>query len=130
MTVRCQQDLLFSSQTCRVFESYLPCFDSGLPCLESVLLIFRLRPSNFFGSVLPSFPIQFHSFFESDLLPIFFTLSFRLLPILCSNVIAMSTADKIKDVGVCRKRLHCTTNSLARETNQQNTTRQDRKREK
>ena len=96
----------------------------------SVLLIFRVRLSHFFGSVLPIFPSQFYSFFESDLLAIFLTVSFWLLPILCSHLIAMCTADKIKDVGVCRKRLHCTTNSLAREINQQNTNRQARKKEK
>ena len=33
MAVRCQQDLLFSSQTCCVFELDLPCFDSEFPCL-------------------------------------------------------------------------------------------------
>ena len=132
MAVRCEQDLLFSRQTYRVFESDLPCFDSYLPYLESdlpifwvspshfssqifpffpvspshfsksVLLIFRLRPSDFFGSILPTFPSQFFSFFESDLLPIFFTVSFRLLPVLFSDLIAMCTVDKIKDVGVCR----------------------------
>ena len=42
----------------------------------------------------------------------------------------MCTVDKIKDVGVCRKRLHCTTNSLAKETNQQSTNRKARNREK
>ena len=85
---------------------------------RSVLLIFRVRPSHFFRSVLPTFPSQFFSFFESYILPIFFTVSFWILPVLCSDLIAMYTVDKIKDVGVCRKRLHCTTNSLARETNQ------------
>ena len=146
MVVRYQQDVLFPSQTCRVFEPDLPCFDSDLPCLEpdlplfrvspshfssqtfpfypvcpshfsksvllifrlrlflfstSVLLIFRVRPSHFCGSVLPTFPSQFFSFFESDLLPIFFTASFRLLSVLCSDFIVMCTVDKIKDVGVC-----------------------------
>ena len=85
----------------------------------SVLLIFRGRPSHFFGSVLPTFLSQSFSFFELDLFPIFFTLSFRLLPVLCSDLIDMCTADKIKDAGVCRKRFHCTTNSFSRETSQE-----------
>ena len=76
----------------------------------------------FFGSVLPTFPSQSFSFFKLDLLPIFFTLSFRLLPVLCSDLIDMCTVDKIKEAGVCRKRLHCTTNSLSRETNQKKLT--------
>ena len=172
-----QQDLLFTNQTCRVFELDLPCFDSDFPCLYSdllifrvssspsqpfsffesdistftgpsfpffwvspsdfssqtfpffgsVLLILRVRLSHFFGSVLPTFPIQS---LKLDPLPIFFTVSFRLLPILCFDLIAMCTVDKIKDVGVCRKHLHCTANSLARETNQQNTNRQARKKKK
>ena len=112
---------------------------------KPVLLIFRVRPFHFFGSVLPNFLSQSFSFFDSDvpfflsqscsffdsdLLPIFFTVSFRLLPVLCSGLIAMCNVDKIKDVGVCRKRLDCTTNTLARETNQKNTNRQARKTKK
>ena len=133
MAVRCQQDLLFSSQTCRVFESDLPCFDSDLPCLESDFPIFQVSPSR----------SQFFSFFESDLsifsgqsVPLFqvssshFSCQTSCLPVLCSGLIAMCTVDKIKDVGVCRKRLDCTTNTLARETNQQNTNRQARKTKK
>ena len=89
----------------------------------SLLFIFRVRPSHFFRSIFPTFSGQCFSFFSSDLLPIFFTVSFRLLPVICSDLIAICTVDKIKDVGVCRKRLHCTKNSLARETNQQNTNR-------
>ena len=58
MTVRCQQDLLFSSQTCRVFESDLPCFGSDLPRLESVLLTFPISPSHFSKSELPIFLSQ------------------------------------------------------------------------
>ena len=150
MGLRCQQDLLFSSQKCRVFESDLPCLDSDLP---SVLLIFRVIPSHIFQSVLPTFasqpfsffdadllsllrhsfsffesdlpifwvsppsfssqifsffqaalptfPSQSLSFFESDLLHIFFTVSFQLFPVLSSDLIAMYTVDKIKDVRRC-----------------------------
>ena len=47
MAVRCQQNLLFSSRTCRDFESNFPCFDSDLPCLESDIPIFRVNPSHF-----------------------------------------------------------------------------------
>ena len=181
MAVRCQQDLLFLSQTCRVFESYLSCSESDLPIFwvspsyfcnqlfplvqvspshfssqtshffesflstfpsqslsffdshlhiftgqslqfsKSALLIFRARPSHFFGSVL--------LIFESDLFPIFFTASFQILSVLCCDLIAMCTVYKIEDVDVYRKRLHCTVNILARETNQQNNNRQSRKRE-
>ena len=91
---------------------------------------FESRSSHFFGSVLTTFPSHFFSFFESDFLPIFVTVSFWILPVLCSDLIAMYTVDKIKDIGVCRNRLHCTSNSLARETNQQNTNRQARKTKK
>lgn len=84
MAVRCQQNLLFSSQTCRDFESDFPCFDSDIPCLESdlssfryssshfsnesfplfksVLLIFRVRTSHFLGSVLFTFRFSCQSF--------------------------------------------------------------------
>ena len=144
----------FSSQTFpffRVSPSHFP---------KSTLLICRVRPSHFYGSVLPTFQSQSRSFFEqdlpiflgqffsflesdlpilsgqsfsffgSDLLFIFFAVSFRLLSVLCSDLIAMSTVDKINGVGVCRKCLRFTKNSLARETNQQNTIRQARKWEK
>ena len=46
---------------------------------------------------------------------------------MCSNLIAMCSADKIKGIGVCRKHLQCATNSLDRETNQQIANRQARK---
>ena len=90
---------------------------------KSVLLIFLVRPSQFFGLVLLIFRVRPCLFFgvrpshlSKSVLPIFFSVSFRILPILCSDLITMCTVDKIKDVGVCRKLLHCTTNSLARET--------------
>ena len=72
--------------------------------LKSAFLIFRVKPSpHFLHSVL------------SDLVWS------------VSDLIAMCTADKTKGIGVGRKHLHCTTNSLAREINQQITNRQARK---
>ena len=96
MAVRCQLDLLFSTQTCRVFESDLLSFDSVLPIYwvsSSHFLVspsvLWLRPSRFLSwifslltqsfpfikSVLPIFDLNlpfFDSvllgFFESDLL--------------------------------------------------------------
>ena len=72
MAVRCQQDLIFSSQTCRAFESDLLCFDSDLPCLESDVPIFWVSPSrsqsfSFFVSDIPIFLDHYFSFLESDL---------------------------------------------------------------
>ena len=81
MTVRCQQDLLFSSQTCLVFESDLPCFDSNFPCLDLDLSIFwvnktfflRIRPAVFLNWTFPVLTqtfrvyIQTFSFFGSVL---------------------------------------------------------------
>ena len=145
MAVRCQQDLLFLSQTCHVFESDLPCFDFDLPCLKSDLPIFRVSPSHFPNQSSPLFQFR-PSYFFWSFLPTLFQVSLlifrvrppshllhsvlRILSVLCSDLIAMCTDGKIKDIRVCRKRLHCTTNSLARETNQKNTNRQARKREK
>ena len=94
MAVRCQQDLLFSSQTCRVFDS--------------VLLIYWVSPSNF--RVRPSVFWLSPQFFELDLfcfdsvLPTFFTASFPFLP-LCVDLMTVCAVDKVNDGGVCRKRL-------------------------
>ena len=94
MAVRCQQGLLFLSQTylflnrafpsltvrpVHFFGSVLPTFRSqSFSFFDSDFLIFtgqsfplcEVRPSHFFGSVLPTFPSQSFSFFEPDL-PIF-----------------------------------------------------------
>ena len=59
MAVRCQQDLLFSSQTCRVFESDLPIYWVSPSYLSGTFSILT-KSSPFIESVLP--------FFESDLL--------------------------------------------------------------
>ena len=86
-----------TSQRSSLFQSVLPTPPPkmGRPDLknEKGFLIFRVRPSHFWGvspshfssqtipflgSVLPTFPIQPFSFFESDLLPFFFTVSFLL----------------------------------------------------
>ena len=67
VTVRCQQDLLFLSQTCRVFESDLPCFGSDLPPLESDFPSPSVSPSHFSNQ---SFPLS-----KSEL-PIFLSQSF------------------------------------------------------
>ena len=70
MAVRCQQDLIFSSQTCRAFESDLLCFDSDLPCLESDVPIFWVSPSHFSSQTFPFFwIITFH--FQSQTFPFF-----------------------------------------------------------
>ena len=143
----------FSIQTFSPFKlvlSTLPSqsfsfFDSDLPIFPGPSFpLFQVSPSHFFSQTVPVFWVS-SSYFLSQTLPFFwvrpshfsksvlltfFTVSFRILPIVCSDLITMCTVDKIKDVGVCRKRLHCYTNSLARETNQQNSNRQARKREK
>ena len=107
MVVRCQQDLLFSSQTCCVVELDLPCFDSALLVflfffesnllhIYSVLLIYWVSRSflgRSFRLLTQSF--LFYWFIESNLL----------LPVLSSDLIAMCTVDKIKEVGACKKRL-------------------------
>ena len=51
MAVRCQQDLLSPSQTCRVFESDLPCFESELPggFLSQIFRVLTQSLSGFFG---------------------------------------------------------------------------------
>ena len=86
-----------TSQRFSLFQSVLPTFPQNLGRPDSKnekdFLIFRVRPSHFWGvspshfssqiipflgSVLPTFLIQPFLFFESDLLPIFFTVSFRL----------------------------------------------------
>ena len=74
MGLRCQQDLLFSSQKCRVFESDLPCLDSDLP---SVLLIFRVIPFHFCKSALLIFLTQVLPFLRVS--PSLFSTSFFLI---------------------------------------------------
>ena len=133
--VRCQQDHLFSSQTYRIFESDLLSFDLVLP-------IYWLSPSHcwvgpnlgltqsfsFFLSRIFSLLTQSITFTES-VLPIFFTASFPLFPALRFDLIAMYTVDKINDGGMCRKRLphylEWKIESLARESDQENTKRQE-----
>ena len=70
MAVRCQQDLLFLSQTYHSFESDLPRFDSDIQCFESDRLIFRARPSHFSNEPFPLFPVSL-SRFSSQTLPFF-----------------------------------------------------------
>ena len=91
MAVRCQQDLLFSRQTYRVFESDLPCFDSYLPYLESDLPIFWVSTSHFSSQTFPFFPVSpSFSFFKSDI-PFFLSQSFSFfesdLPIFSKSVL-------------------------------------------
>ena len=73
MAVRCQQDLLFPSQTCRVFESDLPCFESELPggFLSQIFRVLTQSLSGFFG-LSWSFCILTLSFpFTESVLPFF-----------------------------------------------------------
>ena len=133
--VRCQQDHLFSSQTYRIFESDLLSFDLVLP-------IYWLSPSHCW--VGPNLGLtQSFSFFWvgsslfwlspshslSPSFPFFFTASFPLFPALRFDLIAMYTVDKINDGGMCRKRLphylEWKIESLARESDQENTKRQE-----
>ena len=91
MVVRCEQDLLFSRQTYRVFESDLPCFDSYLPYLDSDLPIFWVSPSHFSSQTFPFFPVSpSFSFFKSDI-PFFLSQSFSFfesdLPIFSKSVL-------------------------------------------
>ena len=91
MAVRCEQDLLFSRQTYRVFESDLPCFDSYLPYLESDLPIFWVSTSHFSSQTFPFFPVSpSFSFFKSDI-PFFLSQSFSFfdsdLPIFSKSVL-------------------------------------------
>ena len=58
--------------------------------------IFWLWPTSLTSQSFPRFRL---------VLPIFFTASFLLLPVLRSDLIAMYTVDKIKDGSVCRKHL-------------------------
>ena len=72
MAVRCQQDLLFSSQTCRVFESDLPIYwvsPSYLSRTFSVLTQPFLFLSPTFRILTQSFSFieSAHPIFESDL---------------------------------------------------------------
>ena len=60
MDVRCQQNLLFSSQTCRGFESELLSFDGALS-------IYWISPSHFSAGT-SLFWLSPSRFFESDLL--------------------------------------------------------------
>ena len=92
----CELDVLCFTQLFPFIESVLPSFESDLPCFDSVLLVFLSR---FFSILTQSFT------HIDSVLPTFFAASFPLLPALRSNLMAMCTVDKVKDGGVCRKRL-------------------------
>ena len=123
---------IFTGQSFSLFYVILSHFSSQtFPIFWSVRLLFPVRSSQFFGQPFPLSqvsPCNFSSqtsFAFSSLCPFNFFL-------FCLPIWSPCTLlTKLKmSVGVFRKRLPCTTNSLVRETNQRNTNRQAREREK
>ena len=98
------QSFPFLSQSFRVFCQSFSFFESVLPDFKSPT--FPVNASYFLTltyhismmSVSPS-----HALGQS--FPFFFTAYFLLFPVLRFDLITMCTVDKIKDEGVCRKRL-------------------------
>ena len=107
----------------RFIEPDLHYFDLFLPVYWVSPSGFTTSPSHFLSQSLSIFKVQFfewillfwlqtyHVLMMSvrngfgSVLPFFFTASFLLLPVLRSDLIGMCTVNKIKNGGVCRKRL-------------------------
>ena len=126
---------VFRLSPSRFFESDLLSFDSVLPIYWVSSSHCWVGPSMFWLSLSPFFWDRHFLFWlspshsQSPSFPIFFTASFPLFPALRSDLIAIYTVDKISDGGVCRKRLphhlERKNESLARESDQENTKRQE-----
>ena len=71
-----KKTFFFSSQTCRIFESDLPCFGSGFPFLQLDFPIFRFSPSHFSNQSFLLFPVS-PSHFSSKTLTFFWASTSR-----------------------------------------------------